>query len=87
MKWKLNEITSSSSATKNAAGAYYTDQQKTLWGRERGVRSGAARRKRTADRDAAIVEAVERGESMRSVEREYGLTHGTVRWIMLRGGE
>ena len=70
-----------------ARGSYYTPEQRTLWGRERGIRSGKARRKRTADRDAAIVEAVECGESIRSVEREYGLTHGTVRWIMRRGGE
>ena len=68
-----------------AAGAYYTDQQKTLWGRERGIRSGKARRKRTADRDAAIVEAVMAGRSMRDVGREFGLTEGSVRWIVRRG--
>ena len=68
-----------------AAGAYYTNQQKTLWGRERGVRSGVARRKRTADRDAAIVEAVQAGRSMRDVAREDGLTEGAVRWIVSRG--
>ena len=57
-----------------AAGAYYTQEQKTLWGRERGLRSGAARRKRTAARDAAIVEAVEEGRSYRAVAREFGLS-------------
>ena len=68
-----------------AAGAYYTDEQKTLWGQERGVRSGAARRKCTADRDAAIVEAVEAGRSYRNVAREFGLTEGSVRWVVRRG--
>ena len=69
----------------SAAGAFYTDEQRTLWGRERGIRSGAARRKRTADRDAAIVEAVMAGRSMRDVGREFGLTEGAVRWIVRRG--
>ena len=68
-----------------AAGAYYTQEQKTLWGRERGVRSGASRRKRTATRDAAIVQAVEEGRSYRAVAREFGLSVSTVHWIMRRG--
>ena len=49
-----------------AAGAFYTDEQRTLWGRERGIRSGAARRKRTADRDAAIVQL--RAEGLKQAE-------------------
>ena len=52
---------------------------------DRGVRAGAARRKRTADRDAAIVEAVEAGRSYRNVAREFGLTEGSVRWVVRRG--
>ena len=51
----------------------------------RGKRSGAARRKGTAQRDAEIVAAVERGESMRAVGRAYGLTEGAVRHIVGRG--
>ena len=57
-----------------ARGAYYTPEQRTLWGRERGIRSGKARRKRTADRDSEIIEAVEAGRSYRAVAREFGLS-------------
>ena len=49
-----------------AAGAYYTQEQQTLWGRERGLRSGAARRKRTAARDAAIIQL--RAEGLKQAE-------------------
>ena len=51
----------------------------------RGKRSGKARRLATAGRDAEIVAAVERGESMRAVARSYGLTEGAVRHIVARG--
>lgn len=60
------------------------DQQRSLWGRERGVRSGAARRKLTADRDAAITEAVRSGRSMRNVAREFCMTAGNVHLIVHR---
>ena len=30
-----------------AKGSYYSPEQKTMWGRERGIRSGASRRKGT----------------------------------------
>lgn len=52
-----------------------------------GVRSGQVRREATANCDAEIVGAVERGESMRSVARAYGLTHVGVRYIVGRGGK
>ena len=68
-----------------AKGKFYTPKQKTLWGRERGIRSGTARRKGTAGRDKAIVQAVESGRSLRDVGREYGLTAEGVRWICKRG--
>ena len=51
----------------------------------RGRKSGQARRTRTADRDAAIVAAVQAGESMRAVARAYRLTEGSVRHIIKRG--
>ena len=55
------------------------DLQRTLWGRALGVRSGASRRAKTADRDAAIVEAVQSGRSLRDVGREFGLSYEGVR--------
>ena len=56
-------------------------------GRKGGRVSGATRRADTLERDAAIVGAVQAGESMRSVERRLGISHGTVRYIIKRGGE
>ena len=38
-----------------AKSSYYTPEQKTRWGRLRGIKSGAARRKLTVDRDRAII--------------------------------
>ena len=65
--------------------SYYTPTQRTLWGRARGIKSGAARRKLTADRDKTIVQAVSEGRSLRDVAGEYGLSAEGVRWIILRG--
>ena len=67
-------------------GKHYTPEQKTLWGRERGIRSGAARRKRTHERDQAITQAIESGRSLRDVAGEYGIDHKAVSWIVNRGG-
>ena len=52
------------------------------WG---GRASGASRRRVTQARDRAIVQAVERGESMRSVAGQHGITVGAVHWIVARG--
>ena len=52
------------------------------WG---GRASGASRRRATQARDRAIIQAVERGESMRAVAAEHGITEGSVRWIVARG--
>ena len=60
------------------------DAERTAWGRERGSRSGLARRKRTKGRDQAIVQAVVSGQSMRSIAREYGLHHRAVEKIVGR---
>ena len=72
-----------------AAGAYYTPEQTTLWAQARQRRGVLNRRRRHGldERDAAIIQAVERGESMRSVEARYGLAHGAVRYIVRRGVE
>ena len=55
-------------------GKYFTEDQRRLWGRERQARGVAKRRERNADRDRAIVQAVEEGESMRSVARRFVLS-------------
>ena len=65
-------------------GRFYSKAQRTAWGRERGIRSGKARRKRTQDRDQGIVQAVVSGQSMRSIAREYGLHHRAVEKIVAR---
>ena len=52
--------------------------------RRRGVKSGKVRRARNAERDAAIVAAVEAGQSMRAVAREWRLTENSVRHVMGR---
>ena len=71
-----------------AKGKYFTPEQKTLWGRERGVKSGESRRKLTHERDRAIVQAVNEGRSLRDVAGEYELDHKAVHWIVnRRGGE
>ena len=50
----------------------------SVWGRERGIRSGQARRKRTAARDVAWAAAVEAGRSYRAVALESGVSASTV---------
>ena len=50
----------------------------------RGLKLGRMRRARNAERDAAIVAAVEAGQSMRAVAREWGVYHRTVQNIMRR---
>ena len=51
------------------------------WG---GRASGVSRRRGTHARDRAIIQAVERGESMRAVAGEHGIAVGTVHWIVRR---
>lgn len=60
------------------------DRERSNWGRRRGIRSGLARRKRTQERDQAIVQAVTGGQSMRSVAQEYGLWLSTIQNILKR---
>ena len=52
--------------------------------RRRGLKLGRIRRARTAERDAAIVAAVEAGQSLRSVGREWGLALSTVHHVCSR---
>ena len=56
-------------------------------GKKGGKKSGEVRRERTAERDAAIVQAVQRGESIHGVAREYGLNRYAIRYILKRGGQ
>ena len=65
-------------------GRFYSKAQRTAWGRERGIRSGLARRKRTQDRDQAIVQAWLCGASMRSLARLHGLSGRAVHHIAHR---
>ena len=44
----------------------------------RGIASGKVRRYLTHDRDRAIVERLDLGETTRAVARAFGLSHGTV---------
>ena len=50
----------------------------------RGKKSGQARRTKTAERDAAIIQAVQAGESMRTVASRYGITQPAVSHIVKR---
>ena len=50
----------------------------------RGTWSGASRRRATAQRDKAIIQAVQGGRSLRDVAREFGLTVSTIHWIVGR---
>ena len=53
--------------------------------RRRGLKSGRVRRAATRERDRAIVEAVEAGQSVRSVAKAHGLAPSTVMRIVRRG--
>ena len=50
----------------------------------RGTWSGESRRRSTHARDRAIVQAVERGRSLRAVAVEHGITARAVHWICAR---
>ena len=51
----------------------------------RGTWSGESRRRKTAQRDKAIIRAVQGGRSLRDVAAEHGLTAAAVLWIVRRG--
>ena len=51
----------------------------------RGTWSGESRRRKTAQRDKAIIRAVQGGRSLRDVAREFGLTARAIHWIHSRG--
>ena len=51
----------------------------------RGTWSGESRRRKTHERDRAIMQAIESGRSLRDVGREHRLTAAAVLWIVRRG--
>ena len=61
-----------------AKSEYYTQEQRSLWGKARGIKSGEARRKLTHERDKEIIQAVSEGRSRRDVGREFGLSYYAV---------
>ena len=50
----------------------------------RGTRSGESRRRSTAKRDKAIIQAARQGRSLRDVGIQYGLSARAVHWILSR---
>ena len=54
-------------------------------GKSGGKKSGQARRAKTAERDTAIIQTIQAGQSMRAVGRVYGLDESSVRHIIKRG--
>ena len=65
-------------------GRFYSKAQRTAWGRERGIRSGLARRKRTENRDQDIVQAWLRGRSIHALSRLHKLSRPGIRKILTR---
>ena len=60
------------------------DAERTAWGRERGIKSGEARRKRTQERDRAIVQLALAGTKQRAIARVIGVDEKTIRKILRR---
>ena len=67
-----------------AKSEYFTEEERSLWGRERGIKSGLSRRKLTHDRDKNIIQAVNAGRALRDVAGEYGLSERTIYRILGR---
>ena len=57
---------------------YYTSEQRSLWGQERGIRSGQARRSRTQERDETILLLASQGWTQRAIANQFGIAHTTV---------
>ena len=58
------------------------DAERTAWGRERGSRSGQARRKRMQDRDQAIVQDRISGLSIREVSKKWEISRNAVHHVL-----
>ena len=60
------------------------DAERTAWGRERGIKSGEVRRKRTQERDRAIVQLALVGESNSAIARVTGVDEKMIRHVLRR---
>ena len=65
-------------------GKFYSMAERTSWGRERGIKSGEVRRKRTQERDRAIVQLALAGESNSVIARVIGVDRKMVRHVLRR---
>ena len=65
-------------------GRFYSAGERSAWGRRRGIRSGASRRKATEARDLAMVQDRIGGLSMRAIAGKYGLAVGAVHHVLSR---
>ena len=61
-------------------GRFYTDAERSAWGRERGIRSGVARRKQSRARDLAIIQDRLAGLSTYALAEKYHVT----RWAIVK---
>ena len=60
------------------------NRERSVWGRERGTRSGQARRKRTEARDREIVQDRIAGMSIRAISTKHGISRNAVHNVLLR---
>ena len=68
-----------------AQGRFYEVEERSAWGRARGHRSGEARRRERAARDAGLVQAVvQGGETFAAVALRLGVHEHTVRHVVCR---
>jgi len=65
-------------------GRFYTDAERSAWGRARGIRSGVARRRTTLSRDREIVALRVKGRSGREIARHLGVDEKLVRYVLRR---
>ena len=68
-----------------AEGRFYTAQQRFEWGRQRGLKSGEARRAKVQERDETIVDLSAQGWSQRAIAKEFGLSQRAINHILRRG--
>ena len=78
-------------STSGISGSYASGEQQRAFSfiqSNRAKKGGQKRREKRADRDAAIIQAVQAGgESMRAVARAYNLYENAVRHIIKRGAQ
>ena len=67
-----------------AAGRFYTEAERSAWGRKRGMRSGQARRKCTEDRDRQIVRDRVAGLSIRAIAEKHGVSYKATWHVLTR---